>query len=110
MRLTRPTPNPTRLTRLALVSLLAVAASASSACAADDPLAGYEARTHKDAAGGAVMPYRLLKPKDLNPKDKTQQAKYPLILFLHGAGERGGDNAAQLKWGGAILANPVQAK
>ena len=25
--------------------------------------------------------------------------KYPLVIFLHGSGERGNDNEAQLKWG-----------
>ena len=32
------------------------------------------------------LPYRLLKPK--NDNDES----YPLIIFLHGSGERGKDN------------------
>lgn len=42
--------------------------------------------------------YRLLYP-DYNPG-----RKYPLIIFLHGSGERGNDNEAQLKWGVANFA------
>lgn len=38
-----------------------------------------------------TMGYRLLSPKKCEPG-----RKYPLILFLHGAGERGEDNTAQL--------------
>ncbi len=37
--------------------------------------------------------YRLLLP-DYNPL-----GKYPLVIFMHGAGERGNDNESQLKWG-----------
>lgn len=37
------------------------------------------------------IPYRLLKP--VNPGAKE---RYPLIIFLHGAGERGNDNESQL--------------
>ncbi len=51
----------------------------------------FEARIYQDA-GGKSLPYRLLKPKNY---DATQ--RYPLVLFLHGAGERGTDNLAQLK-------------
>ena len=40
------------------------------------------------------MGYQLLMPKKLK-KDE----KYPLVLFLHGAGERGDDNRAQLVHG-----------
>lgn len=53
------------------------------------------------AADGMEIPYRLWVP------DQIEAGKvYPLVLFLHGAGERGTDNAKQLKHGvTAILAN-----
>lgn len=31
--------------------------------------------------------------------DYDTQSKYPLVIFLHGSGERGNDNVSQLKWG-----------
>lgn len=31
--------------------------------------------------------------------DFAIETKYPLVVFLHGSGERGNDNEAQLKWG-----------
>jgi predicted peptidase len=52
-----------------------------------------EAREWK-AADGSVVKYRWSAP------EKTEPGKtYPLVLFLHGAGERGDDNKAQLKHG-----------
>ena len=45
-------------------------------------------------SGGATLRYRLFSAK---PDDSG--AKPPLVLFLHGAGERGDDNAAQLQHG-----------
>ncbi len=45
--------------------------------------------------GGDTLPYRILYPPDFKPSEK-----YPLILFLHGSGERGNDNEAQLLNGG----------
>src|SRR4051812_25510268 len=44
--------------------------------------------------GKASLPYRLLKPIDYDASKK-----YPLVVFLHGAGERGDDNRAQLRHG-----------
>jgi predicted peptidase len=52
-----------------------------------------EAREWK-APDGTVVKYRWSAPETLEP-GKT----YPLVLFLHGAGERGSDNTAQLKHG-----------
>jgi predicted peptidase len=66
--------------------------------------AKFEARTHRSESDGS-LPYRLFKPAALQP-----DRKYPLLVFLHGAGERGTDNESQLKWGGKVLAQAVQAK
>lgn len=52
-----------------------------------------EAREWKNS-DGTVVKYRWSAP------DKLESGKtYPLVLFLHGAGERGTDNTAQLKHG-----------
>lgn len=60
--------------------------------------AEYVAKTYQ-AADGASLPYRLLSPA------KTE-GKVPLVIFLHGAGERGTDNQAQLKHGASIFLKP----
>ncbi len=49
------------------------------------------------ADNGDQLNYRLLKPADYAPEKYDANKKYPLVLFLHGAGERGDDNSAQLK-------------
>jgi predicted peptidase len=46
----------------------------------------------------ADMPYRILLPKNY---DATK--RYPLLLFLHGIGERGTDNESQLTWGASLF-------
>lgn len=51
------------------------------------------------ANNGQVLNYRVLFPLDYDPAKS-----YPLLLFLHGAGERGTDNEAQLKHGCDMLA------
>jgi predicted peptidase len=61
----------------------------------------FEAHTFSDRVGNKLG-YRLLKPAKY---DTTKP--YPLVLFLHGAGERGDDNFSQLKWGVFHFANPV---
>ncbi len=55
---------------------------------------------------GYNMPYRILFPQNYNAKKS-----YPLLLFLHGAGERGDDNELQLVHGSKMfLEKEVQEK
>ena len=49
----------------------------------------FVARTYTNSSG--VLPYRLFIPTNYTPS-----VKYPLVLFLHGSGERGSDNRLQL--------------
>lgn len=48
--------------------------------------------------GGDTLQYRLLQPENMKKSEK-----YPLVLFLHGAGERGNDNERQLTHGGQMF-------
>ena len=48
-----------------------------------------------------------LRYRELLPANFKSQQKYPLVLFLHGAGERGSDNQAQLIHGSMMFTNPV---
>jgi len=47
---------------------------------------------------GDTLPYRILFPQNFDPAKK-----YPLVLFLHGSGERGNNNEAQLIHGGKLF-------
>lgn len=49
---------------------------------------------------GDTLNYRLLRPE-------PGQQQYPLVLFLHGGGERGSDNEKQLSHGSEMFRNPV---
>jgi predicted peptidase len=52
-----------------------------------------------------TLRYRILFPENY---DKTK--KYPLVLFLHGAGERGRDNEKQLTHGAKLFLSPESRK
>lgn len=47
---------------------------------------------------GETMPYRILYPENF-----SEEKKYPLVLFLHGAGERGDNNEDQLMHSNDLL-------
>jgi predicted peptidase len=51
----------------------------------------FEKLSHQSAQD--TLLYRLLKPKEIK-----ENQKYPLVIFLHGSGERGNDNIINLKY------------
>ncbi len=66
--------------------------------------------TYKSEDLGIEMPYRLYVPESY---DENSDQKYPLVFFLHGAGERGNDNELPLtnNIGGTVWAtDQVQSK
>ncbi|MGE3777113.1 MAG: prolyl oligopeptidase family serine peptidase, partial [Pirellulaceae bacterium] len=65
---------------------------------ADAAWSRWERRLYR--AGDAGLPYRLLCPTPGVPGDP-----WPLVIFLHGAGERGNDNEKQLVHGMSDLAS-----
>ena len=50
--------------------------------------------------GGDTLCYRIQYPLGYDAGKK-----YPLVLMMHGAGERGSDNEAELVWGGSLFAD-----
>ncbi|MCU4155859.1 dienelactone hydrolase family protein [Carboxylicivirga sp. A043] len=50
--------------------------------------------------GNDTLNYRILYPENMKPNKH-----YPLVLFLHGAGERGNDNQKQLTHGASLFLN-----
>lgn len=75
---------------LITTSLLTFFLTVSTKVFSQPPLFSYE--TYKNSTGDSLQ-YRFLFP------DNDAKRKYPLVIFLHGSGERGNDNNAQLKWG-----------
>jgi predicted peptidase len=79
--------------RRALLAGLALLFGLAGVSRGDDVGQLLEKRTYKDADGKS-LPYRLLRPDGYDPG-----TRYPLVLFLHGSGERGDDNEKQLRHG-----------
>jgi predicted peptidase len=80
-------------TTAALAALLALVVGAEGNMAEKGGV--FEKRTFTGASGKELL-YRLLKPDNYDPSGTTA---YPLVIFLHGAGERGNDNELQLAEG-----------
>ncbi|MFN9464182.1 MAG: prolyl oligopeptidase family serine peptidase [Planctomycetota bacterium] len=100
-----PHPSPIRSTTLCRRHLLLLALTGFSIASNLHSVFGQDetAGTQKDLSkfyeprefvgkSGKPLKYRLIKPLDYK-----FGKKYPLVLFLHGAGERGEDNAVTLK-------------
>jgi predicted peptidase len=58
-------------------------------------------RSFKSDTAGLTLPYRLYVPPSYKPT-----RKYAIIVFFHGAGEKGSDNMAQLTYGAVELTGP----
>lgn len=55
-----------------------------------------------NASDGTTLNYR-----ELRPDEDAKGRKFPLVIFLHGLGERGTDNEKQLLHGGQQFLNPA---
>lgn len=95
-------PTTTFISGLSLLG--ALVAAGADASAADGPAWQESFARDERQSGGATLHYRLFAPAAAG-----QGGKLPLVLFLHGAGERGDDNVAQLKHG-AVEFHRRQAK
>ncbi|MGB3468619.1 MAG: prolyl oligopeptidase family serine peptidase [Cyclobacteriaceae bacterium] len=76
--------------KLPALLILLLCLTYSSNTFSQSSLYSYEQYTSAD---GDTLKYRQLM------SDYDPDSKYPLVIFLHGSGERGDDNEAQLKWG-----------
>lgn len=84
------------MTRSALAAVVLAAGAAPAP--AQDPFPRFEKRVHRE--GDKTLSYRLLVPKGHTPG-------MPLIVWLHGSGERGADNVAPLRaLGGTVFPDP----
>lgn len=84
------------MTKLLLILLLGILYQFSMA--QDYSLYQKRVYTSKD---GKTLNYRILYPNEYH-----KSKKYPVLLFLHGSGERGNDNEKQLVHGGDLFLNP----
>lgn len=81
-----------------------VVLSMATSLLAADPKEAFEAKTFKGSTG--ELNYRLLKPAGYDASKN-----YPLVVFFHGAGERGSDNTRQLVHGmGDFASDEIRAK
>ena len=68
----------------------------SSVCVCAQDMSTYQKKWL--VQGADTLPYRVLLPEHYDPK-----INYPVIFFLHGAGERGDDNETQLQHGSKLF-------
>lgn len=95
-----------RLVAMLLVTGPAIAAAVATLADAAVPEVFEDRGVTIDDDGHPVeFRYRLLRPEASTPGDR-----HPVVLFLHGAGERGDDNEAQLKYLPLWMAEPGNRK
>jgi predicted peptidase len=85
-----------KITRVCLLLFLFVFSFAIEA--SPEALALFDAHMYTNDSNDTLL-YRMLEPQH-----RCFLKKYPLVVFLHGSGERGNDNERQLIWGaGAFI-------
>lgn len=62
--------------------------------------------SHTNPANGEVYRYRLYEPQTLS----ENESKFPLIVWMHGYGERGDDNIAHLEWLDELIFDAPRAR
>ncbi|HVU89718.1 MAG TPA: PHB depolymerase family esterase [Pirellulales bacterium] len=88
--------------------LVAACALAASQEPGEEVISKFAERTYQFTGGpyeNETFRYRLLSPETIEPGKK-----YPVVLFLHGRGESGDDNVAQLKYLPTLMATPEYQK
>ncbi|MFD2999654.1 prolyl oligopeptidase family serine peptidase [Pontibacter toksunensis] len=88
-----PSQKYRRLSKVVLAFLLITAAISTKA---QGKLEAYERKLY--IQNNDTLPYRILYPKNFD-----SSKEYPLVLVLHGAGERGDNNEAQLVYGADLF-------
>jgi predicted peptidase len=81
-----------------LISLLLIFCCPFAGVSQD--LSMYQKKEFTSSDGGKLL-YRILLPEEYD-----RAKKYPLVLVLHGAGERGSDNEKQLMHGAKMFLDP----
>jgi|GEM_PF-800862 len=79
---------------------LFILAALSAQATPDATLADFQARGPYYNGGTNALPYRLFKPDGYDLVANANRS-YPLVLFMHGKGDRGTDNAVQITGAGA---------
>lgn len=95
------------LCMLGMLTLAPTMGTLSASAEDVDILAAMPAATHhyQDDRGIVNLPYRYYFPSDYDAQgDKT----YPIVIFLHGAGERGMDNAAHVSINTTLFQTLIQ--
>src|SRR5579872_2344310 len=95
---------PTHNWSLRLLAAVVALLCAGAARAEEPAPAPFQQRTFTDPRGEAI-PYCLFVPHGL---DRTK--RYPVVLFLHGSGERGSENRRQVRDIAGWASDEVQAK
>ena len=95
-------PEDTKM--LHAVALILIALEQETKSPVNDAIPFLEARAMRYTGGeykDEVFNYQVLRPIKIE-----EGKKYPIVIFLHGAGERGDDNRAQLKYFPTMMAKP----